>query len=185
LVVSDFLVALTVAGRAEASLGLRQVLPEAELWPPVVAYRRRRPGSTYIVPDGAFTLVGGDGVERTFYLEVVRADPRGGRRRLQDKMERYVKLHHAGVFAEIFGHRHLRAVLFVTPSAARADNLLELARRLRHGRRLFWFGAYEEVGESGQHVSTLTPERLLARRWRSADEEQLSFIVPGAMTAAG
>jgi hypothetical protein len=130
-------------------------------------------------------VTSGQADEQTFYLEVLRADIKGGNARLRAKMDRYIQLAHVGAFNEIFNHQRLRAVLFLTTSPTRAEHLRQYAQGLRHGRRLFWFGSSESRSEHGECVSTLTPELLLTPRWLTADGELLSIIPPGKATSAG
>lgn len=160
-VVTDLLVALTVACRGE---------PRAQLtFERESALRRRlarRPSSErrVPVPDGAFTLHAKHGSSLAFLVEVVRAPAKGGNQSLLAKMQRYAAAHHDGTLKMAYGHERLRAVLFVTPSARRAANYLELARSLTQGGRLFWFGVYTPTARPSSFAGT-----VLDAPWQSVD----------------
>jgi hypothetical protein len=81
------------------------------------------------VPDGAVRRRYSNGETLTFYVEIVRADVRGGNATLLRKMDAYVALNRDGRFRECYGHENLRAVLFFTTSGERADHFRELAAR--------------------------------------------------------
>jgi hypothetical protein len=173
LVVTDCLVALEVACRGCGDISLVSAEAEWALWRSVRAWRAARagPAPEIVVPDGAFTLALPERNEtRTFHLEVVRADARGGNRRLLDKLARYVELHRQGVLREAFGHDRLRAVIVATTSEARAERFRALARSLPHGRRLFWFGEYRPTPPA------FTPDDVLAERWKTTDGQTLSLL---------
>lgn len=164
LVVTDFLVSLEAATTNSFHSGVH----EGALW------ERLRKGEArprlFVVPDGAFELDGSDGRRVTFYLEVVRADPKGGRRTLMTKLNRYTELNRIGFFKETWGDEHLRAVIILTPTPARAESLRKLAgANLAHGRQLFWFGSYEAEDELGRTRSTLTPGAILTPRFLDLD----------------
>jgi hypothetical protein len=63
-------------------------------------------------------------------------------------------------------------VLFATTSAARARNFARLAEKLTQGRRLFWFGAYQEKNSDGQLVSRLHSHAILFENWRDAENDE-------------
>lgn len=177
LAMTSFMVALRLAAASLSPPVSVQIEHEHLLWP-----RLRRSGlrpRDYVVPDGAVCLTLPGDAARWIYVEIVRADVRGGNRRLLDKFRRYVRLHHDGFFRAVFGHERLRAVLVLTTSERRAEHFRRLATRLTHGRQLFWFGAYERRGNDGAIRSTLTAETILAPRWRAVDGAPLSLIATG------
>ncbi len=167
LVVTELLVALQVACRDRADVELLSFSTEAPLWRALQEKRVRRAGA--IVPDATITLrYPAMGQHLTFYVEVVRADVRGGNRRLLSKMRRYVELNRQGFFRDTYGHDRLRAIIFATPTMARADNLRRLAGDLGHGRRLFWFGCYADI----------TVGSALSYSWRDANEDVFTLAQP-------
>lgn len=175
LVVSDLFVALAVAVGHDERLSL-EVFPETFFRRHIE--RQRRDGHSprgFIIPDGAFTLTRGCEA-RTFWIEVVRADIRGGTKSLLPKLRRYVELNRAGALGSRYGHERIRAVLFLTTSPARAENLRRLAATLPYGRRLFWFGAFRTPGLDGRPVSTLTPERVLSAAWQDGDGGRVQLL---------
>ncbi len=173
LTVVDLFVSLTVAlaGRADVSLTVE----------PELAFRHRlqtvqRSGGVarpFIIPDGAVTLTT-DRATTTFYIEVMRADVKGGTRRFRERLERYALLHHAGVLRSLYGHERLRAVLWIAASPRRAETLRQAAQPLKHGRQLFWFGNYAER-DAGHSLRTLTPTRVLEPRFTTVDGESVSL----------
>lgn len=168
LVVTDFLVSLEAATAFPFHSGVH----EGALWERV--RERLRKGESrprlFVVPDGAFEAEGPDGRPISVYLEVVRADPKGGRRTLMTKLNRYVELNRLGFFKDAWDHEHLRAVIFLTPTPARAESLRKLAAaNLAHGRQLFWFGSYEAADELGRTRSTLSAATILAPRFLDLD----------------
>jgi len=176
MVVTEVLVSLQLACRGRTDIVLESFSTEAPLWR-MLQGRRARAGA--VVPDAAFTLrYKATQQAITFYVEVVRADVRGGSRRLLQKMQRYVELNRNGFFKHVYCHERLRAVLFLTPSAARAENLRRLARQLEHGRRLFWFGAYHH--DRRQLGSAITPATILIHSWRDADDRPTSLLAPSS-----
>lgn len=176
LVVTDFLVALAGACHQRADVEVVNAAHEALLWRQLREYRRRNPRLTAIVPDGTVTLrAPPQGEPLTFYLEVVRADVRGGNRRLQDKLARYSELLRAGFFRDAYGHGRIRAVLFATTSPTRAENLRRLAAQLPHSRRLFWFGTYQAKGTEGRLERRFNAEHILSLSWHDGEARQLSI----------
>lgn len=176
LIVTDVLVALAVACRSGVSLELTDIRHEGVFLAQLRAYRQSARIVNAIVPDGGFQLRHTlTGTTETFYLEVVRADVRGGNGRLIHKLRRYVELHRAGFLRAAYGTTDLRAVLFLTTSAVRARHLHAVASKLAHGRRLFWFGAYQETDNHGRRVSLLNAESLLTRRWLDGNGDEVSF----------
>lgn len=183
LIVTDCLVALRVASQSNGSVSLISGHAESLLRARLDAYRSEHRLTSAIVPDGVFTInYPTTGETLTFYLEVVRAEVRGGNKRLLDKYRRYSELHRQGFFKTVYGHEHIRAVLFLTTSTARAQNLATLARKLPHSRRLFWFGAYQKKAEGGRLTSLLTPENILTLPWQTPDGERLSLLQPEVPT---
>jgi hypothetical protein len=177
LVVSDVLVALDVAIRDHDDVTLAETCPEKTFRSKVEALRSRRVlPKPYVIPDGGFTLRPIGGRTRTFYVEIVRADVRGGTRTLREKLERYVELNRSGALRTLYGHERVRAVLFLTTSPARAERVRALAQGLPHGRLLFWFGAYRHPGQGGRLVSSVSSRTILDTRWRSADGELVGFL---------
>lgn len=180
LVVTDCLVALRAASQNHP-VTLISGHAEGVLRVQLSAYRREHRLTKAIVPDGVFTLSYAPGGETlTFYLEVVRADVKGGNARLLEKMRRYTELHRQGFFRQVYGHEHIRAVIFATTSTVRAANLSALAKKLIHGRRMFWFGSYQEKCPAGRLSSLFSPERILALPWRTPDGEVVSLLQPHA-----
>lgn len=180
LVVTDCLTALSAAV-ATSGITLAHSEHEGMLWSKLRAHRRRQKIRQALVPDGAFTLhYPTPGETLTFYLEVVRADVRGGNRRLGEKLRRYAELLRQGFFREVYGHERIRAVLFATTSTARAQHLARVAEKLTHGRRLFWFGSYQEKTPAGRFASRFTSDQILALPWLTADGEVLSLLQPHA-----
>lgn len=171
LVVADALVALAVACRSRDDVELVASEHERTLRQRLRRYRRIHDLQQAVVPDGAFTLryYGATDVTLTFYLEVVRADVKGGNRKLLAKLQRYVELHRAGFFRDGYGHERVRAVLLATTSPARAENLRRLCSELQHGRRLFWFGAYQEKHHDALLVNLFTAEHVLTLPWMTVD----------------
>lgn len=181
LIVTDFLVAVLLAQRGHPDLIIETAAPEWPLWQRLqqLPVKPRQ----LVIPDGVLTMKTKTGERHTIYLEVVRASVKGGNDRLLAKLKRYQELNRAGFFAAAFGHEHLRAVLFVTPSQERADNLRQLASKLQHGQALFWFGSYEELTNAGARASTLTPATILTERWASSDGT-LHSLIPSSRVAA-
>lgn len=179
LVVTDCLVALAVAARASEAVELVQGAAETLLWSRLRKYRQTHRLESAIVPDGVFTLrYATTGETLTFYLEVIRADVRGGNNHLMVKLRRYADLHHRGFFRDVYDHEPIRAVLLTTTSEARADHLRRLAADLPHGRRLFWFGSYQETDEVGRLHSRFTAERILRLPWQTAAGETVNLFQP-------
>lgn len=166
LIVTDFLVAVSCAARRETSIRGCTTEHEWALWARLDAIGSRPPAGAYVVPDGALTLTLATGEKRTYYVEVVRAGVRGGNRGLAGKMQRYLALARSGFFRRAYGHERLRAVLFLTSSDGRAENLRQVAAFLPHGQQLFWFGSY----------ATVAPDSFLDARWRTATGELVSFL---------
>lgn len=186
LVATDCLVALTVASRPNAAVKVVATEAESLLWRQLRAYRRTYQTTRAIVPDGAFTLhypVTGEVI--TFYIEVVRADVKGGNAKLLIKLRRYVELNRQGFFQKVYGHDRVRAVLFATTSPARAAHLAALAEQLTEGRRLFWFGPYQETSSAGRLVSLFTPERLLTLAWTDGAGTTATLLDPSARPPSG
>lgn len=186
LVITDFLVALAQACRERADVELVNGEHEGVLWARLREYRKQHRMVPAVVPDGAFTLrYPATNEVLTFYLEVVRADVKGGNRRLLDKLKRYVGLHRQGFFRTVYGHERLRAVLFATTSEARAKNFVRLAEKLTHGRRLFWFGNYQEKSTDGRPSNIFKPERVLKSLWHTADGASWSLANISAEAQGG
>lgn len=178
LVVTDCLVALAARSRTAPGVQLLHAEHEGVLWSKLRAYRRENRIKHALVPDGAFSLSYAKTHEPlTFYLEVVRADVKGGNRRILEKLRRYIELSRSGFLREVYGHERIRAVLFATTSKVRARHLSRIAEQLTHGRRLFWFGAYQEKTALGRFASLFTPARILALPWLTSDGE-LSLLQP-------
>lgn len=179
LVVTDALVALAVACRSRGDIELVKAEHERVLWQRLRRYREAHHVQDAVVPDGAFSLrYPAAGEALTFYLEVVRADVKGGNRQLTAKLRRYAEFHRAGFFRDAYGHERVRAVIFATTSDARAENLRRLAERLAHGRRLFWFGAYQGHAPDGRLPSRFTAEHILDLSWQAAGGECLTLLQP-------
>jgi len=179
LVVTDCLVSLAVACRERDEVRFENGEHDGILYSKLRRYRQRSKIQNAVIPDGTFTLHYPTPNETlTFYLEVVRADVRGGNRTLLTKMRRYVELHRQNFFRDAYGHPRLRAVLFATTSRARAENLRHMAESLTQGRRLFWFGSYQEKNSDGVPVTRFTPERILSLSWEDAEKETFILIQP-------
>lgn len=179
LVVTDCLVALKRASRNHYAVTLVSGNAENILRVQLHAYRREHSVPSAVVPDGVFTLrYEPSGETLIFYLEVVRADVKGGNARLSEKFRRYVELHRQGFFRQVYGHDRIRAVLFATTSAVRATHLAALAKRLAHGRQMFWFGAYQEKTTDGRLASLFRPENILTLPWKTPDGAVVSLLQP-------
>lgn len=178
LVVTDCLVALQVACRSSPSVQFIRGEHEGILWAKLREHRQHHRIKQAIVPDGAFTLRYATGETMTFYLEVVRADVKGGNRRLLEKLRRYVELLRLEYFRDVFGHERVRAVLLATTSLVRAKNLARVAEKLIHGRRLFWFGTYQEKTADGRFASCFTPEQILTLPWHEATGDRQTLQPP-------
>jgi len=175
LAVADGLTAVVAACPLPGGAALVAATPATPL------YRRLHAGSAstpYLVPDGAITLSYPTGDTLTFYVEIVRADVKGGNDRLLRKMREYASLNRDGRFRVLYGHEQLRAILFLTTSDARAEHFRQLASTLAHSRRLFWFGSYQTTEPSGREVTTLTPETICTPRWRTVDGTLVSLLEP-------
>lgn len=179
LVVTECLVALKVASRHHPAVTLVSGHAESRLRVQLHAYRRLHQLPRAIVPDGVFTLFYESTQETlTLYLEVVRADVRGGNARLIEKFRHYSELHRQGFFRQVYGHDRIRAVIFATTSSVRAANLATLAKQLAHGRQMFWFGNYQEKTMDGRFVSFFTSEKMLTLPWKTPDGEVVSLLQP-------
>jgi len=179
LVAAEFLIDVEVALRGHDSVNIVQVEPELELW----AKTRQTPSggrrTPFIVSDGAFTLqLPGAATAATFHLEVVRADAKGGNKNVLRKMARYAELNHKGYFREVYGHEHVRAVLWLTTSPERATHLRELAEGLTHGAGLHWFGAFTSRDAGGIPETSLSPETVLGPMWEDAQQNRRSLVAP-------
>lgn len=181
LVVTDFLVALSSACRRRSDVEVVAVERESTLRKKVAAWHkrtsRRRP---YLMSDGALTLrYPSVGKTVSFHIEVVRAGVRGGNGKLRRRCEQYLTFLRNGFFQEVFGHTHVRAVLFMTPTPERARHYLRVAESLPHGKRLFWFTHYEVKDEAGRAVSRFSESTVLSEVWQhAADQSVLSLIPP-------
>ncbi len=180
LVVTDCLVSLAVACRErDDDVRFENGDHDGILYSKLRTYRQRSRIQNAVIPDGTFTLHYPTPNETlTFYLEVVRADVKGGNRTLLAKMRRYVELHRQNFFRDAYGHQRLRAVLFATTSRARAENLRRVSEMLTQGRRLFWFGSYQEKDSDSVPVTRFTPERILSLPWEDAEKETFTLIQP-------
>lgn len=179
LVATDCLVSLAVACREVDDVRFVKGEHDGILYSKLRAFRHKQRIQNAVIPDGTFTLHYPTPNETlTFYLEVVRADVKGGNRTLLAKMRRYVELHRQNFFRDAYGHPRLRAVLFATTSRARAENLRHMAESLTQGRRLFWFGSYQEKNSDGVPVTRFTPERILSLSWEDAEKETFILIQP-------
>ncbi len=179
LVVTDCLVSLAISCRERDEVRFENGDHDGILYSKLRTYRQRSRIQNAVIPDGTLTLHYPTPSETlTFYLEVVRADVKGGNRTLLAKMRRYVELHRQNFFRDAYGHPRLRAVLFATTSRARAENLRRMAESLTQGRRLFWFGSYQEKNSDGVPVTRFTPERILSLPWEDAEQETFTLIQP-------
>ncbi|MFA5127781.1 MAG: replication-relaxation family protein [Patescibacteria group bacterium] len=175
LVATDFLVSTALACSGRKDLQLVEAESEASFWHKITEWKAKGNRGQFIIPDCGVTLANEKGERLTFYVEVVRADVKGGNGHLIRKLDHYVKLLREGFFKKVYGHDHLRAVIIATTSGNRADNLRELAKSLTNGRRLFWFGSFQTKGEDGSNISTITRDTILAKKWMTADGELLSI----------
>lgn len=174
LVVTDFLVALEAACKESEDIKVVRIERESDLRRLVAAWHvktgtRHHP---YLVSDGAVTLTY-PLLNRTwtFHLEVVRAGVPGGNQTLYQKMLKYTRLHHSGYFRIVFHHEDLRAVLILTTSEERVERFRELARRLPHGSRMFWFASYTTTYSGGVPVTSIGRETVLGVKWRTATDD--------------
>lgn len=181
LIVTDVLVALATACRSGTELELSDLRHEGVFLAQLRACRKSARIANAIVPDGGFQLRHTlTGTTETFYLEVVRADVRGGNGHLIHKLRRYVELHRAGFFRAAYGTTDLRAVLFVTTSERRAKNLAQVASRLTHGQRLFWFGSYQNLDICAQPQCEW---QLLNYHWKTCTAQ--SFTLANSASPSG
>ncbi len=160
LVVTDFLVSADVVLDGTGCNVV--VLRDHALRSALSRYRAHPAGHRAVVPDAAITITGGAlPSPTTFYLEVVHAGVKGGNTRLVEKLDHYVGLNRGGYFANVFGHRRVRGVVVVSPSADRVENLRALAaRRMRQGHRFVWFAAAPRHLSRTHPPTTFTPETL-------------------------
>lgn len=182
LVATDLLVALQGACGSRADVQLLSVEREHALWATVHERRATQKLREYIVPDSAFTLRIPE-LPRpwTFYVEIVRADVRSGNKSLLTKMRRYVALLRAGLFKKVYGHETLRAVLFCTTTATRAEHFRQLAAQLPHGKNLFWFCAYEAAKTQGIPMTIFTPQTILTSIFRDVHGSVQSLLPPSPL----
>ncbi len=171
LVVSEFMVALVVAGRRRPDLRL-EVSHEWALWQALSAKTRKREG--VIVPDGVFTFSLPSSGRVSFALEVVRAGTKGGNRRFADKLARYAELNRTGFFRDTYGIERLRAVLVLTTSDARAQSLRAAASTLSHSRGMFWFGSYLSPKQDGFAIEA---SGIFSNSWSTASGERISLAM--------
>jgi hypothetical protein len=178
LVATDFSVAAEARARALENVTVH-VQREHELGPLISTWRRTNKASVpHVQSDGAITVRRADGMPTTFHIEVVRAESRAGNQSIARKLKRYATLNREGFFRDAFGHRHLRAVLLMTTSKERADNLRELAMSLPYGKHLFWFGTYQSPDRRRDFDTVFTPETVFSPMWRSAGDEERHSILP-------
>jgi hypothetical protein len=178
LVATDFSVAAE-ARADELDDIIVHVQREHELGPLISSWRRANKASVpHVQSDGAITIRRGDGTPISFHIEVVRAESRSGNQSVARKLKRYATLNREGFFRDALDHQHLRAVLIMTTSDERADNLRELARALPYGKHLFWFGAYQRRDRRRDFDTVFTPETVFSPMWRSAGDEELHSILP-------
>ncbi|MFA5061654.1 MAG: replication-relaxation family protein [Patescibacteria group bacterium] len=177
LVATDFLVSVQAACRGRADVQVECIEAETSLWRKVWNWRQRTGRDTgFIIPDAAVVLrLPATGERLAFYLEVIRSDIKGGNRRLLVKLKRYTELLRQGFFRQAFGHERVRAVLVATSTETRAQNLNALAQELAHGRRLFWFGAYEHKDSDGRGATNFTAGTTLSPMWRTIEGELVSL----------
>lgn len=174
LTVSQFLVALEVACRDRDGVRLIKAEAETLLW---ARLKQRGAMTGAVMPDGFFSLATPTApAPLSFLIEIVRADVRGGNRRLQAKLTRYTELHRSGFFRETFGIERLRAVLIATTSTERAEHFRRLAEKLTYGRNLFWFGVYERKDVEGRSHSTFTPEQILTHPWLMVNQGTVTLL---------
>ncbi|MDB4958164.1 MAG: hypothetical protein JWO36_5733 [Myxococcales bacterium] len=146
------------------------------------ARRELARGRGALVPDGAVTWIAPDDRRLTVYVEVVRAQVRGGNRRLVDKLGRIADANNTGLFRRLYGHESVRAVLIAPPTERRAETLRALAERLPHARSLFWFAPYE-TSTGAPFATRFQPGSVLDFEWRDAsgDHRTLrSLLTPGS-----
>jgi hypothetical protein len=137
---------------------------------PLPGERRR---SVRLIPDGAFVLrvqpsfARGEKWTRLFYfVEVDQAtEPL---KTLADKCHAYYAYWQSGGFAHDWNLPAQVAfrVLFVVPSARRAETLREAIRQLPRGRNLFWCATAEQI----------RPERQLATVWQDCEGAVWSLL---------
>ena len=166
LVVMDFLIAIIVATKNHPNMKLLFAEHEANMRRRLKQWRKKRTFEPVIVSDGVFSLYypNQDKIQ-TFHIEIVRADIRGGNKKLLNKLTLYLKLHRNGFFKRVYGQENIRAVIIVTTSQRRAENLQALASTLQHGKRFFWFGSYDEESSLGAPLTSLKPQSILSKKW--------------------
>lgn len=189
LVVTDFLVALsarlsgnTTATTEEPSRGVvldsveREHLLRHKLGAYAVHHEVTRP---WLIPDGAFSLkLNGASTPTTFYIEVVRSLPVGGRRAFYDKLTRYITALRQGVLQRIWQHDQVAAVLIMTPNQVRATRLRAQAEGLPSCRSRFWFAPYLSADHNGQVGSAFTTQAMLDHIWTDGCGSARSIICP-------
>jgi hypothetical protein len=174
LTVAHLLVALEVACRDRGDVRLVKAEAETLLW---AKLKKHGVAAGAVMPDGSFSLATAAApAPLTFLVEIVRADIRGGNRRLREKLVRYTELHRAGFFREVFGIERLRSVLIATTSSKRAEHFRQSAMKLVHGRNLFWFGVFERKDGDGRLHSTFTPENVLSLPWQTLEQGSLTLL---------
>lgn len=193
LVATDLLVAAECSNtESQTIVTVRETTLRRQL---AIARRERRWNGPALVPDAALMfprgnnglLLSRDNTDPllcrhntrpvTFYLEVVRAGVRNGNQQLAKKFAVYAKLHYSGFFQIVFGHEHIRAVLFLTTSPERAEHFRQLAAGLPYGRNLFWFGTYQPP-PPGRLATVLTLDQLRSAMWRNVDGCKKTLPLP-------
>ena len=175
LIVVDMLVALRVSAQEASEIQLLGAEHEALMRQKLKQWRGKARGRTskdIIVSDGIFSFRYLDsGKTKTFHIEIVRADIRGGNNKLLAKLILYFKLHRDGFFKKVYGQENIRAIIIVTTSQKRADNLQVLASTLPHGKRFFWFGSYDEESSAGAPLTSLKASSILTKKWIDGEGE--------------
>jgi hypothetical protein len=178
LVATDFLTAVEAASAQHNGLSAR-TWREHQIRPAVCRWSTEtRPRRSFLVSDGAFTVQLNGQRPTAFHLEVVRAGTKAGNATLRARFARYAHLNKNGFFSKALGHDRLRAVLVMTTSDERAENLRKLAKSLPYGKHLFWFGSYQHPNRRRDFDTVFTPETVFSPMWRSAGDEELHCILP-------
>jgi len=181
-VVTDFMVALSAAltNNPATSVTLAGLEREHELRVRLGAHAMHavvpRP---WLIPDGVVHLRLRDGdAPVTFYVEVVRSLPVGGRAAVYDTLARYIDALTRATMPSVWSHKRVAAVLIVAPTVERAERLRTLAERLDRCRDRFWFAPYLAPTAGGSITSAFCRETVLDDCWCDGDGALRSLLRP-------